>query len=618
MCGITGFISSTNVVETSDYYDAHLLIKHRGPEDEGFVGYDGNLLKLYKGNDTIRHFYDLPHINSVKYCKCLIGHRRLAIIDLSWQGHQPLVDAGGRYAMAYNGEIFNYIELREELSKEGVLFDSQTDSEVVFKAIIKWGNHAFNKFNGMWALAFFDKCKNELILSRDRFGIKPLYYAVKDGVLYFASEQKFILKFAPIRFHIDKESAKAYLKNCHINHDANTLWEEIKEILPAHFAIFKDGRITFGKYWNFCPSLRQWNDKDAIEYFGMIFEDSLKLRMRSDVEVGTLLSGGLDSTLIVCTLGKLGFIDKNKFNSFSAVFDDERFSEKKYIEDTLKLYKNIVPHFVYPRAEQVLHYLPKLLFYIEDPFRSLSVFSQFLLYERIKSVSRVKVVLNGQGADELFAGYSQDYITLFVELLARGKIGTFLREKKLHKKFRGNIGLSGMRFIILFLKALFSRQYFLKTKFSELQHFSLREYLKYDDRTSMAFSIEARTPFLDYRLVEFAFSLDYYFKIRDFENKWIERTYAGAIIPPSVRTRKDKMGFISPQEIWQKNELSLAIDICFKNIKDGIFDEYVKGLSAWRLYQKYKSGVYHNWAYVWRLFCFCWWKQCFEKTITMQ
>lgn len=608
MCGITGFFSPDKEINTTKYYDAHLLISHRGPDDEGFLALAGGEPAAFKGDDTIDYYRNLEHVRQVQKSKLMLGHRRLSIIDLTHQGHQPFSDEDNNFFLVFNGEIFNYLELRHELKQLGYQFSTDSDTEVLLKSYIHWGLEAFNKFNGMWAIALFDKREDSLILSRDRFGIKPLYYSLINGVVYFSSEIKFINAILDDKLSLNEESVKAYLDRCLLNYSPDTFWREVKELEPAHCLIVKNKTVTIKKYWDFHPDLVNFNETQALEKFAYLFEDSLKLRMRSDVEVGTLLSGGMDSALIVCTLSKLGFIKEQNFKSFSGVFEDKRFSEKEYIDEILKT-TDLDPYFIYPKPEELGHHLERLLYHIEEPFRSLSVYSQFLIYQRVKSDTNVKVVLNGQGGDELFGGYSYHYYLLFGELLKKFCFKQLFYELKLFKEFR-NVDNRSLLINLLkhYIKSLAHRNYFNSVTFNELKVTALREYLKYDDRNSMAFGIEARVPFLDYRLVEFAFILDEKFKINNFVNKKIERQYSKGVVPDSVIQRKDKMGFVSPQEVWQRTELRDLLTEAYSFLS--IHPEYIfinDKKEVLKNFQEYLGGKNDNWPFVWRIFCLLQW-----------
>lgn len=556
MCGITGFIAH-QPIDTKDYYSAHMLIKHRGPDDEGFIVGADSELKSYRGNDTIQYFSAQPHIKTVEKAEVILGHRRLSILDLSERGHQPY--CYGNLSLVYNGEIFNYIELRKELITLGYQFQTDSDTEVVLKAYHKWGKEAFNRFNGMWALAIYDASLKSLILCRDRFGIKPLFYSLHNGTLYFASELKFIKAFTEQKLSLNQRSAKTYLTNSKINHSADTFWNEVLELEPARYISFKEGRLSIERYWDCQPAENKYSDKDALEEFSHLFTESIKLRMRSDVEVGSLLSGGLDSTTIVCTLKKLGLISGNDFKSFSAVFDEQEFSEKSYIDETI-VQTGIDSHFIWPKPENLDGYLDTILHHIESPFRSLAVYSQYLIYEHIKKSSNVKVLLNGQGADELFSGYTKHYLPHIFALAKSGKWTNAKNEFNLLSKNRKIKPSTLLKDIIIHTyKRPFTNLN--KVGYNEITSTPLREYLTYDDRNSMAFGLETRVPFLDYKLVEFAMQLPSNYKINNFTNKKIVRDYAKNIIPSSVLNRTDKMGFVSPQEKWQENELEYILKV---------------------------------------------------------
>lgn len=555
MCGITGFISQSPI-KTDKYYHAHSLIKHRGPDDEGFTVAQGNDISICKGDDTIAFYNSLKHINTIDKAELIIGHRRLSILDLSEKGHQPFIFEN--LSLVYNGELFNYIEIREELKSNGYQFITNSDTEVILKAYHYWQEEAFTRFNGMWALAIYNSTERSLVLSRDRFGIKPLFYSYNKGVLSFASEMKFLRAFANSNLTINNKTVNNYLSTSKINDSSDTFWNEIQELEPARNLKFKDGLINIKRYWDINPRANQTPHKESLEKFSQIFTDSLKLRMRSDVEVGTLLSGGLDSTTIVCSLKKLGLISGSDFKSFSAVFEEKIFSEKKYIDETVKQ-TAIKPYYIWPKPEEMEEHLDKLLWHIETPFRSLAVYSQYLIYKHIKENTKVKVLLNGQGADELFSGYTNHYNPYFWSLIKKGNLRKAQQEISLYSKGR-NITLNKVlkQLIIYSYKRPFANLN--TTSYNEISSSPLREYLKYDDRTSMTFSVEARVPFLDYRLVEFAMQLPTKSRIDNFTNKRIVRDYASTIIPKDILNRTDKMGFVSPQEIWQKNELKDIIN----------------------------------------------------------
>lgn len=614
MCGITGFFSPDGAVDAKGFYDAHRLIAHRGPDDEGFAALVGAELAQLRGDDTIEHFAALPHVRTVGSTRLMLGHRRLSIIDLSWRGHEPFVSSDGRYHVIYNGEVYNYIELRDQLARLGHSFVTDSDIEVLTEAYAEWGNAAFNRFNGMWAVAIYDARETQIILARDRFGIKPLFHATKDGAIFFSSELKFLRAFVPGGFGLDEDASQAYLDKCLLNASTRTMFAGASELAPGHYLVFGGAGSgppgpVIRRFWTFEPDVRRTTLDEAVEEFGAIFADSLKLRMRSDVEVGTLLSGGLDSTLIVCALERLGLMEPGSFDAFSAVFAEEAFSEKPYIDMTIEK-TGVRPHFVYPTSDGALTYLDRVLAHVEEPFRSLSVFAQYLVYESVRANSDVKVVLNGQGSDELFGGYSYHYWWRFGSLAKRLRLGRLLREARALMSARGVDGREvALQTLKNLIKALPHHDYYTAMSFSELSSTALREYLTYDDRNSMAFGVEVRLPFLDYRLVEFAFGLDEDLKIDGLESKLVERRWAEGKIPEPILRRTDKMGFVSPQEQWQRQEpmrteLARGLDAIRRDsrleliaARPGLID----------MYAGYLDGANDRWDAVWRAYCLYRW-----------
>lgn len=610
MCGISGFFSSEQLQSVGDlYYAAHQTISHRGPDDEGFCAVVENRIKTYKGNATIDFFQTFEHINQVANSRVVLGQSRLAIIDLTASGHQPMLDPNGRYAMVFNGEIYNYKELKAELQAMGVSFHSNSDTEVALLAFCYWGEAAFNRFNGMWAIAIYDHLQNRLILSRDRFGVKPLYYYFFNDAIYFSSEIKFIKKLFADQLKVNYSSVNAYLGKCWLNWSEETFWKEICEVLPGYTYIYHDRALQKKEYWTFVPEKRAWNLADAVDEFSLLFEDSLRLRMRSDVEVGCLLSGGLDSNLLVATLNKIGLLPDKQFKSFSAVYSEQSFSEKSYIDNSVQRF-SLDSNLVYPTADDVPEYTDKMLHYLEEPFRTLSTYALFKLYEQIHHTTDVKVVLNGQGSDELFGGYTTHYFLMFADLMRRGRLPEAFSEMRLFKQYRDY----PWKVILMYstihaIRMLLQSRNFNTTTFDEVKKSALREYLRDDDRSAMAFGLEARLPFLDYRLVEFAFSLDTSLKIHNFSNKLVPRTYGEDILPEAIIGRRDKMGFISPQEVWHKTILrDYIVKNCtvFANkIQEGIPiqrpNEYLKFCN------RVVSGENDEWTKVWRIVCLTRW-----------
>lgn len=605
MCGITGFFSKNKQIDLSEYYRSHKLIAHRGIDDEGFMILHEENVELCKGEDSISELSKLKDVRFYGKSRVVLGHRRLSILDLSIRGHQPMVDREKEMFIVYNGEIFNYIELRNELRSKGYQFNTDTDTEVLMASYREWGNDCFQKFNGMWAVAIYDAKEDKLILSRDRFGIKPLYYKLNQEGIFFSSEMRFIESLNG-KSEIDVDNVKRYVEKCYLNDGVKTFCCDILEVLPGHIIEISD-KVLDKCYWNI-NQLEQAKNKhkdinDYLEEFTFLFEESIKMRMRSDVEVGALLSGGLDSNTIVYGLNKLNILGET-FSTFSAIFE-HKFSEKPYIDITSgelnvnHYYKNIDLNYFEEDFE-------KALYHLEEPVRSLSSYMQYLVYKELRDKTNVKVVLNGQGADEIFAGYSYHYYAYFTELINQFKLKKLGKELNL---FRKNRDVHAKELLALtaynFLKAR-GDQFYLNTVLkSEIEVRPLREYLRYDDRTAMAFGVEARPPFLDHRLVEFAFASPTEIKIESFVNKKIVRDYANGVVNDTILNRKDKVGFLPAQGYWQKDKLRNIFLKEYNNIAkiSKMYDE-AKWLEN---YKAYFDGKKVDDYYIWRLFCLSKW-----------
>lgn len=622
MCGITGFFSYKNRVDTKEYYDAHKKIAHRGPDDEGFIYRDNDLLiKHLIGDDTINEFHNRGLIYQQESSSLILGHRRLSIIDLSAHGHQPFSFEG--LYMVYNGEIYNYIELRDELKVLGYSFETNSDTEVFLKAYHCWGVDAFNKFNGMWSAAVYDASKDTILLTRDRFGIKPLYYSLIDNNLVFGSEIKFVASFFT-KLKANEQMVYEYLRFSHTGHTDKTMFQNIFQLEPNSYMLFSNEGVEIKKYWDL--SVVNNPREDRIEER---LNRAISLRMRSDVEVGSLLSGGIDSSTILGIINQKKYA--NRFQTFSAVFDEEVFSEKKYIDKFETENLDLTKHFIYPKAEALSSHIDELLYIQEEPFRSLAVFSQYEIYKYIKENTDTVVLLNGQGADEIFTGYSKYYYLYLWELLRTLKLRLFIKELKAFSK---NSNLSSLKlFKRLFTTVLspylqqsdkygiFTKKFQVKKepkKFSDrlknslwsgLTFSALREYLRYEDKNSMRFSLESRLPFLDYRLVEDAFSLNNGDRIKDGVSKSLLRTIAKGKIPQQTLDRKDKMGFVSPQEVWQRSILRDDFETVFKEIQRGNIFQFIDGQKVYTLFEEYQKNNFSDWAFIWRIYCLYKWKE---------
>lgn len=625
MCGLTGFISSSTSLHGKKYYHAHAEIAHRGPDDEGFFYLNSqNQYAFAKGEDTDKDILEHDDIREVGDIRFVMGHRRLSIIELSTQGHQPFQVENK--VLCYNGEIYNYLELREELIAEGVEFQTHTDTEVFLAAYNTWKEKAFEKFNGMWAAAIYDLDTNELTLVRDRFGVKPLYYVENADGLYFSSEVRFFKPFGLLTEY-DEHSIYQYIRYSETDFDESTFFKGVKQVEPGHYVKLTPSGVQISQYWGE-DDLGGVND--PINNIESMLKAAIQLRLRSDVPVGSLLSGGIDSSLIVGMINSIKGLDN--FEAYSAVFGDDRFSEEQYIRKNAE-YLNFEPNYIYPKPNDLLQNIEELIHVQEMPFRSLSVLSQYLIYKDVAEQGKVKVLLNGQGADEIFTGYTEHYSFYFSTLLRQRKFMLLLSE---FRAFMANKQMNLTRSLIWIAKTLLaehmskedkynffngsyvrkrekhSRKDFTPLKsrlYRNLSFSALREYLRYEDKNSMYFSLESRLPFLDYRLVKLAFSLPDEALIIKGDTKAQLRHLCKGKVAKEVYERKDKTGFVSPQESWQRNELKPEFDKVFDDIKsNGLFD-FINASSIYDFYQSYVNKEHNDWALVWRLFCLYKWKE---------
>ena len=584
MCGISGLLAHGEV-DPARFYAAHATLRHRGPDDEGLVagGDWRGAARQFSGDGTRGRWTELPHFREAGSVRWVLGQHRLSILDLSDEGHGPMQSPDGRHWLTYNGEVYNYRELRDELASLGHSFSTGTDTEVVLHAFAEWGTGCFARFNGMWALAIYDTEAGRLVLSRDRFGVKPLLYSRGPDGLVFGSEPK--LFRALMRLHVNELAAAEFLAESRIDHREQTLHEELLQLPPAHFAIYdpRTRDLRLERFWALPDDDRRGRSLDeAADEFRALFDSAIDLRMRSDVTVGALLSGGLDSTAIVTNLGHRGRLESRRFHTFSAVYREEEYSERRWIERTLARSERLEPHFVEVEPVSVGEGLGEVIRAQDAPFRSLSAYSQHRLYQAVRETSPAVVLLNGQGADECFGGYTAHYYALLASHLMHGRLPAFARDSTFLRRGRGEPMRKIMGFTANLIRLALGpgagqrpheiRYPFLRERVatalpvydrdpleqllrSNLLFSALPEYLRYEDRNSMASSLEARLPFLDYRLVEWAFTLPRELKLKGPNSKRIVRHATREYVTPEVTRRTDKMGFTSPQAVWQRGAL---------------------------------------------------------------
>jgi len=555
MCGICGIIRFDNKsVQEPPIRKMMHIMKHRGPDDEG-VFTEANIG---------------------------FGFVRLSIIDLSPAGHQPIFSHDSRYIMVFNGEIFNYIELREELQKEGVSFFTKTDSEVLMNAYIFWGEECMNRFNGMWAFVIYDRQEKKIFASRDRHGVKPFYYLQTADFIAFASEIPPLLSLLSHKSKPDYQTIFDYLVFNRTDQTEQTFFDAVKKLQHGHCFILNLQATNFNvqplvkKWYNLREHVSMTQGFSNSQEYRELFSSSLGLRLRSDVPVGVCLSGGLDSSSIVSIL--LKDFNKTDLNAFSAVYGrGQSGDETDFIDEYKPLLKNMF--FVTPLAETLLADLSCFIRAHAEPMPSTSPYAQFKVMELAKG--KVVVTLDGQGADEELAGYHYFFGFYFKDLLKQWRLGKLSTE--IIQYFANHRSLYGLKTFLYFLlpensktnlrigeKGYLDHEFVEKYKLGNsiagslynsgslndalIDHFEykLEHLLKWEDRNSMWFSLEARVPFLDYRLVEKTLATSGDLIIKNGITKYILRASMIGILPEKIRTRKDKIGFETPQKEWFK------------------------------------------------------------------
>jgi asparagine synthase (glutamine-hydrolysing) len=499
-------------------------------------------------------------------------HRRLSIIDLSEEGLQPMTNEDGTLWLVFNGEIYNFIELREELVKKGHRFHSQSDTEVILHAYEEWGVGCLPLFNGMWAFALWDDKKQQLFCARDRLGIKPFYYTMVDGSFLFASEIKALLAHPGVGTRPNETALGTYLSWGVLDYSGQTMFDGVFQLRPAHWMMVNaEGHTAPFQYWDVKvnPAISsEVPDKEAAARLRDTLMGATRIHLRSDVPVGTCLSGGIDSSTLTVLINNMIRDEAPasvgaRQKTFSAVFTDKRFDESQYI-DTVVEATGVDAHKTEPTPGQLWEDIDQLMYAQEEPFGSLSMYAQFCVM-RLAS-KHVKVVLDGQGADELLGGYI-GFQGGYVRGLLRGfhwwtalseAIGSMWHHGGFFTDAARQLLVRRQRRQLLKIKGEPVHRYYGsldEVLYRELTSSNLQALLHYEDRNSMTHSIESRVPFLDVRLVEYIASLPLNQKIRGGVTKFSLRKAIKNIVPEQVRCRMDKMGFVTPEEVWMKEEL---------------------------------------------------------------
>ncbi len=576
MCGISGLIG----IGTPEILKGmNRLLEHRGPDDEGIQWFTGHRAGL--------------------------GHRRLSIIDLSSAGHQPMKNGDGSLWITYNGELYNYRELRKELIDLGVKFISNCDTEVILKAYQTWGINCLDKFNGMFAFAIFNETSGELFAARDQIGIKPFYYTQKNGALIFASEIKailgtgliekepdFIALHTPTRFQISPLTG----------------FKNICKLPPAHYLVFRDGQLSIKPYWNIEPREQQVDENAAVERLEELLLQAVQRQMVADVEVGVFLSGGLDSSLIAALMQK--HTDK-KIRSFSIIFSahdqrKEQMSDDSYYAAMISRQFGF-QHQVFEIQPDVADLLPRMVWHLDEPLADAAAINLFLMSRAARDAGII-VLLNGMGGDEIFGGYRKQLACLkagsyqnIVPSLLRNAISGLANQLPVASSTRGFRRIRWLKRFLSFAslppveRFLSSDMSFTPSHFQEIfqnpgtyhsthyfnsqkdnfiidtvsyltqmclndtRVFLPEHNLTYCDKATMAASVESRPPLTDHELVQFMFTLPPRFRIRGNQQKYLLKKVAEKYLPSEI-IRRPKGSFASPLRSWIRGPLKSTVD----------------------------------------------------------
>jgi asparagine synthase (glutamine-hydrolysing) len=577
MCGIAGMVLRPGRPVDWTVVERILdRLAHRGPDDQGWLTSDGNTVRRGRARST-----ELA-------AEAVLLHRRLAILDLSKAGWQPMSSADGRYHLTFNGEIYNFLELRAELAAHGHRFHSGTDTEVLLAAFATWGVDAFRRFIGMFALGLVDLRERTMLLVRDFFGIKPLYYAEYQDGLAFASEMKALLELPGVHRQVNAQRLYDYLRFGLTDHGTDTLLASIKQVPAAHY-------LTISLDWKQPPALtRYWTPglakrstltfNDAAEQLRELFLQSIRFHLRSDVPIGAALSGGIDSSAIVMAMRMVE--PGLDLRTYSFIADDPALSEERWV-DIVGAAAGARVHKTRANASQMVAGLRELIRVQDEPFGGSSIYAQNRVFQAA-SADGIKVMLDGQGADEILGGYryfiAARLVTLwrqrrFAEarrligathrLPGMSRLGLLLRAAdyvippQLQGSVRRLIGrdlLPGWLRPEWFAERGVIPPVLCYSQSEEVLHDHLRRtltssslphLLRYEDRNSMAYSIESRVPFLTPELVDFTLSLpEDYLISPSGQSKAVFRQAMRGIVPDPILDRKDKIGFATPQQSW--------------------------------------------------------------------
>jgi asparagine synthase (glutamine-hydrolysing) len=598
MCGITGIVATEGVVSPPVLQRMTDLLAHRGPDGAGFMVAAGSWGHLHHS------FRDRAGTSLTDTIRVALGHRRLAILDLSDRGLQPMGIPDGRTWVVFNGEIYNYRELRSSLQSRGHVFRTRTDTEVVLRAYMEWGEACLAQFDGMFAFAVWDDTRARLFCARDRLGIKPFYYATPPGLFVFASEIKSLLAHPDCRREVDDVAAAGFLVHSNCDYAERTLFRGIRSLPAAHSLTLdaSTGRIVTRPYWRLAPA-PPCDDgcEDRVAAVREALIAAVRTHLVSDVRIGSCLSGGLDSSTLVGIIGKLSSEDPSsasavgdRLYTFTSCFDDRAFDEREY---ALAVANSVgaQAHLVFPSPSDFWSEFERMAWYQDMPFGVLSFYAQWRVMRAAREAG-VKVLIDGQGGDEVFGGYAKFRYAYLASLLRASRLTAVTRElvgmvrrrdgyffdlrrgyRYLPRYMRRALKVDSLLQRVLrrdwhqtvadestpatrwwrYAREANNRQSTLlqRVQVDDITIDTLPQLLRMEDRSSMAFSIEARVPLLDHRVVELGLSLPDHLKVHDGWSKYAVRRAMAGLLPERVRLRTTKLGFAAPDRTWLTGDL---------------------------------------------------------------
>ena len=555
MCGIAGIIGKNASKDV--LLKMTNAQKHRGPDYTGFW-LDENVC---------------------------FGHNRLSIIDLSENANQPFQDEEERYQLIFNGEIYNYLELKNELDYN---FVTSSDTEVLFAAYLKWGRACLNKLNGMFSFAVWDSVDKKLFAARDRFGVKPFYYHQSEDTLYFSSEIK-TLHSAGIAKEPNKKVWANYFSFGSYGMPHETFWKHIDQLPGGHCLEFEKNTLKIEKWYFFEKEIEKHKEKLSYEEiknkYIVLLKDSIKLRFRADVSVGFNVSGGLDSSALLAFVNQ--HENKENIKAFTFYTNDDRYDELPWVEEMVSLTENSLQK-VLLKPEEVKELAAKIDYHQDEPYGGIPTLAYAKIFEKARAKNTL-VLLDGQGMDEQWAGY--DYYLQKNEATIQGVKKSPFKKEVLSKEM-----------IALSQKPIYPKPFkdeLLNKQYRDLFYTKIPRALRFNDRVSMAYSTELREPFLDYRLVELAFAQPLEYKIKDGIQKYVLRDIVSEYLSDSI-TYAPKRPLQTPQREWLANELHELVDKKIEKIEKSNYKSWFDIEELKKEWQNYVEGDNQSSFHIWQ------------------